>query len=191
LLNDYVEITTINIYKEYITDPMDQDSDMDGLTDGKEWEIDFYPLLDHDVKNNIDANSDGIIDNNDNGVLVNGIKVDNRIDRTNPRSRDTDYDDIPDGWEYEFGKTKLRKFIKWHDREFGSNWVGLINTRHGGFHQGVAPMEVWVINPVGQNDKYKDPDGDGLDNWDEYELGTEWLGDPNAKMGLGRWLQWI
>jgi hypothetical protein len=184
LLNDYVEITTINIYKEYITDPMDQDSDMDGLTDGKEWEIDFYPLLDFDVKNNIDANSDGIIDNNDNGVLVNGIKVDNRIDRTNPRSRDTDYDDIPDGWEYEFGKTKLRKFIKWHDREYGSNWVGLINTRHGGFTFGEAPMEVWVINPVGQNDKYKDPDGDGLDNWDEYELGTDPLNWDSDNDGL-------
>ena len=84
-----------------------------------------------DTKNNIDANGDGTIDRHDNGVLVNGIKVDNRIDRTNPRKKDTDSDDLPDGWEYEFGRTKIRKFISWHDKEFGTNWVSTINQKHG------------------------------------------------------------
>ncbi|WP_455392267.1 hypothetical protein [[Eubacterium] cellulosolvens] len=183
-LNDYVEITTLATYKDYITNPLDQDSDKDGLTDGKEWEVDFFPLEDHDIKNNIDANGDGSIDSNDNGVLVNGIKVDNRIDRTNPRSKDSDYDDLPDGWEYDYGKTKLRKFIRWHDIKFKSNWVTRINTQYGGFTNGEAPMEVWVINPVDQNDKYEDPDGDGLVNWDEYELGTDPLNWDSDKDGL-------
>jgi hypothetical protein len=172
-LNDYIEITRLGDYKRYVTNPLDQDSDLDGLTDGREWEIDFYPLEDFNTKNNIDANGDGSIDKNDNGVMLNGIKVDNRIDRTNPRSKDTDYDDLPDGWEYEYGRTKLRKHIKWHDIAFGSNWISRINQQFGGFTNGECSLDIWVINPVSQNDKYKDPDGDGLDNWDEYELGTD------------------
>jgi len=117
-MKDYVEITLLGSYKPYITNPLDQDSDMDGLTDGKEWETDFYPLEDKDTKNNIDANGDGSIDQHDNGVLVNGIKVDNRIDRTNPRKKDTDSDDLPDGFEYEFGKTKIRKFLHFFRHSF-------------------------------------------------------------------------
>jgi hypothetical protein len=195
-VDDYVEITRLGSYKPYVTNPLDQDSDMDGLTDGREWEIDFYPLEDHDGTNNIDANGDGNIDSNDIGVLVNGIKVDNRIDRTNPRSQDTDYDDLPDGWEYEYGRTNLRKLIKWHDVEFNTNWVPLINQRHGGFTNGIAPMDIWVINPVDQNDKHKDPDGDGLSNWDEYELGTDPINWDSDNDGLPdgweiKYRQWV
>jgi hypothetical protein len=196
-MNDYVEITRLGSYKPYITNPLDQDSDSDGLTDGKEWETDFYPLEDKDTKNNIDANGDGSIDNHDNGVLVEGIKVDNRIDRTNPRKKDSDSDDLPDGWEYDFGKTKLRKYIKWHDKEFGTNWVSVINSKHGGFTLGLAPMDLWVINPTGNhNDKYKDPDGDGLTNWDEYELGTDPLNWDSDNDGLPdgweiKYRQWV
>jgi hypothetical protein len=171
-LDDYTEIATLSNYKPYVTNPLDQDSDSDGLTDGKEWDTDFYPLIDFDKDNNIDANGDGSADSNDNGLLMGGLLINNDMDRTNPRSKDTDYDDLPDGWEYEYGRTKLKKFIQWHDIRYSSNWVGKIN-KIGGFENGLAPYDFWVINPLGQNDKYEDPDGDSLTNWEEYELSTD------------------
>ncbi len=183
-LDDYSEIIRLGHYKPYVTNPLDQDSDDDGLSDGKEWNTDFYPLEDHDNKNNWDANGDGIGDRFDNGILVKGIIVNNDMDRTNPRNEDTDHDNLPDGWESEYGKTKIRIFIKWHDKVFNTNWDKLILQRHGGYVNGLAPMDVWVINPVDQNDKYNDPDGDGLNNWDEYLIGTDPLNWDSDRDGL-------
>ena len=172
-LDDYLEVTRLGHYKPYITNPWNQDSDSDGLTDGREWEIDFYPLEDHDDANDWDANGDGKADDFDNGLLVKGILINNDMDRTNPRSKDSDYDDLPDGWEYEYGRTKLRKFINWHDITFKSSWVKKIIQTMGGFtKKGEAKDDHWVINPVDQYDKDKDPDADGLTNWNEYLLGT-------------------
>jgi hypothetical protein len=186
-LDDYLEVTKLGNHKKYVTNPLDQDSDNDGLTDGKEWETDFVPYFDDDGDDNYDANGDGSPDQNDNGLLVNGIKIDNGADRSHPRKKDTDGDDLPDGWEYEYGRTKLRKFIAWHDKTFvdkKANWVNLVN-KHGGFQQGLAPVDFWVINPTGNyNDKHLDPDGDGLDNWEEYELNTDPLGWDSDGDGL-------
>ena len=173
-INDYLEIATLGAYKLHITNPLDQDSDNDGLTDGKEWDTDFYPYMDNDIGNNYDANGDGTADSRDNGLMVNGIKIDNDADRSNPRKKDTDSDGLPDGWEYLNGRTRIYKFIKWHDDVYGSNWVQLVKTKGDGFKKGLAPVDFWVINPVEtKSDKHMDPDGDGLDNWEEYELGTD------------------
>ncbi len=171
-LDDYLEVTRLGHYKPYITDPWNQDSDGDGLTDGREWDIDFFPLEDHDDANNWDANGDGKADEFDNGLQVKGILINNDADRTNPRAKDSDHDNLPDGWEYEFGRTRLRKFIEWHDRAFGSNWVKKLIQNFGGFKGGEASIDIWVISPVDQNDKDKDPDNDGLTNAQEYQLGT-------------------
>jgi hypothetical protein len=183
-LNDYLEITRLGHYKPYVTNPLNQDSDGDGLTDGREWEIDFYPLEDHDDSNNWDANGDGKADEFDNGLLVKGIMINNDIDRATPRNKDSDYDDLPDGWEYDYGRTNLRKFIHWHDQVYGTQWVKKIIQEHGGFQSGLAKIEVWVINPVDQNDKNKDPDADGLNNWNEYLIGTDPLNWDSDNDGL-------
>jgi hypothetical protein len=183
-LDDYLEITRLGHYKPYVTNPMNQDSDGDGLTDGREWDIDFYPLEDHDASNNWDANGDGKADDFDNGLLVKGILIDNDIDRATPRNKDTDYDDLPDGWEYEYGRTRFRKYIEWHDLEFGTSWVKKIIQRHGGFKNGLAEIDIWVINPVDQIDKDRDPDNDGLTNWEEYLIGTDPLNWDSDKDGL-------
>jgi hypothetical protein len=189
LLDDYLEITRLGFYKQFITNPLDQDSDGDGLSDGKEWDIDFWPLEDHDESNNYDANLDGKGDENDNGLMVKGIVINNNADRTNPRNKDTDFDNLPDGWEYENGATRIRKLIAWHDQVFGTNWVKKIVQFHGGFKNGLAPIDLWVINPVDNptephNDKHLDPDGDGLDNWNEYLLGTDPLNWDSDRDGL-------
>jgi len=113
----------LGYYKQFITNPLNQDSDGDGLSDGREWDIDFWPLEDHDTSNNYDADGNGVGDEFDNGIMVKGIVINNNIDRTNPRNKDSDFDSLPDGWEYEFGATKIRKFIAWHDQVFGTNWV--------------------------------------------------------------------
>lgn len=189
LLDDYLEITRLGYYKPHITDPLDQDSDGDGLPDGKEWDVDFWPLEDHDESNNYDANLDGKGDEFDNGIMVKGIVINNNMDRTNPRNKDSDFDGLPDGWEHEYGKTRIRKFIQWHDKVFKTNWVKIILQQWGGFKNGLAPMDLWVINPVDNptephNDKYLDPDGDGLDNWNEYLIGTDPLNWDSDRDGL-------
>ncbi len=179
-LNDYIEVTTIPDHKNYVTDPNDDDSDDDTMNDGEEWETDFYPLEDYNKDDNIDANGDEIINDADNGQIVNGIKIQNYIDRTNPRMPDTDGDDLPDGWEFTYGKTRLKTFIMWHDTVFDSNWASNVVFDENS----ESNKDLWVINPVGQTDKYLDPDRDGLNNWKEYELGTDPLNWDSDHDGL-------
>ncbi|MCK5561960.1 MAG: hypothetical protein KAJ51_15280, partial [Thermoplasmata archaeon] len=182
-LNDYIEVTRIPDHKNYVTDPNDDDSDDDTLNDGEEWETDFYPLEDHNKDDNIDANGDGFINEADNGQIVNGIKILNYIDRTNPRLPDTDGDDLPDGWEFTYGKTRQKTFIKWHDTVFDTNWASS-PTKVVFDANGEANIDLWVIIPLDQNDKYLDPDRDGLNNWKEYELGTDPLNWDSDHDGL-------
>jgi hypothetical protein len=181
LLNDYIEITRVADYKNYVSDPNDDDSDKDTLSDGEEWETDFYPLENHDKDDDIDANGDGDKNDADNSLIVNGIKYLNYMDRTHPRLPDTDGDDLPDGWEYRYGVTRQKVFIQWHDTMYGTNWAK--NSKLVFVH-GECQIDIWVINPVDQNDKYMDPDRDGLTNWKEYELGTDPLNRDSDHDGL-------
>jgi hypothetical protein len=180
-LNDYIEITRIPDHKNYVSDPNDDDSDDDTLSDGEEWDTDFYPLENYIKDDDIDANGDELTNDADNGQIVNGIKYLNYMDRTNPRLPDTDGDDLPDGWEFEYGKTRQLVYIQWHDTVFGSKWA---TSKQLVFVSGECQRDIWVINPVDQTDKYLDPDRDGLNNWKEYELGTDPLNSDSDHDGL-------
>ncbi len=103
---------------------------------------------------------------------------------TNETDPDTDGDGMEDGWEYKYGRTKLRKFIKWHDNEFNTKWIHIINKDYKCILPDIVPIELWVINPLDQDDKYLDPDGDGLTNWEEYLLGTDPLNIDSDSDGL-------
>jgi hypothetical protein len=190
-LNDLYEITYLFKHREYITNPLNRDSDGDGLTDGQEWEIDFYPTEDFITSNNYDANGDGTADEMDNGILVNGIKIQNNVDHTNPRLKDTDGDDLPDGWEYEYGRTRKKKFLAWHDKVFDTKWDSEESIEINDHIFPRSGFDFWVLNPVGQFDKYLDPDGDGLNNWNEYQLGTDPLNIDTDYDGLPDYWEYI
>lgn len=142
-------------YKPYITNPLDSDTDDDGLEDGLEWTTDFYPYEDHDTNDNWDENMDGdFLDEKD---------VFNVIDRTNPRMFDTDDDGLPDGWEYKFGGTNDRLTVKIYDIKYGTSLLSRMDDK----------MTLWLVNPLNSFDGEQDPDGDGLTNYEEYQNNTD------------------
>ena len=161
LMGDYDELKRIPNYREWITDPRDPDTDNDGMEDGLENIIDFFPLIDYHRTDNHDANNDGDYSDEELGDVW------STIDRTNPTKRDTDFDGIPDGWEYRMGKIvksdENRKMIEWYDFEYNSNYWN--NLPEGG--------HFWIVNPLVPSDPNDDPDRDGLTNWEEYENGTD------------------
>lgn len=160
LMSDYDELNLIPNYREWITDPTNPDTDQDGMEDGRENEVDFFPLIDYDRTDNWDANGDGDYSDEELGDIW------STDDRTDPTKRDTDGDGIPDGWEYTKGKIiksdATRKIIEWYDFEYDTNyWNQLPEGGH-----------FWVVNPLIDSDIYDDPDQDDLTNWQEYENGT-------------------
>lgn len=160
IMSDFDELFRIPNYREWITDPNDPDTDNDGMEDGLENEVDFFPLSDFDRNDNYDANQDGDYSDDELGDVW------STADRTNPTIPDTDYDGLPDGWEYRFGKiiksTENKNVILWYDRTYSTNYWQ--NLQPGGYF--------WVVNPRISSDVYDDPDNDDLTNWEEYENGT-------------------
>ena len=93
--------------KEDGTDPLDPDSDGDGLTDGQEKEQGTDP-------NNFDTDGDGLSDGEEINIGTDPLKPDSdndglndydevRIWNTNPKDPDSDNDSIIDGDEVENG----------------------------------------------------------------------------------------
>jgi hypothetical protein len=160
VMSDYDELFRIPNYREWITDPNDPDTDNDGMEDGLENTVDFFPLADWDRNDNYDANGDGDYSDEELGDVW------STADRVNPTIPDTDYDKLPDGWEYRYGKiiksSETKDIILWYDRTYSTNYWQ--NLQPGGYF--------WVVNPRISSDVYDDPDNDGLTNWEEYENGT-------------------
>ncbi|MGA1822118.1 MAG: hypothetical protein ACMUIG_06300 [Thermoplasmatota archaeon] len=159
-MSDYDELIRIPNYREWITDPNDPDTDKDGMEDGLENTVDFFPLKDDDPSDNYDANGDGDYSDEDLGDIW------SVVDRTNPTKYDTDKDGLPDGWEYRFGKiikSEETKFmIQQYDRLYMTNYWAELS--EGGFF--------WMVNPLIGADVYDDPDHDELTNLQEFENGT-------------------
>lgn len=159
-MSDFNELQRIPNYREWITDPNNPDSDDDGMEDGLENSIDFFPLIDWNRNDNYDANNDGDYSDEELGDVW------STDDRVNPTIPDTDYDGLPDGWEYRFGKViksgETKSMILWYDRTYSTN-----------YWQNLAPGSwFWIVNPLVPSDKFDDPDNDGLTNWEEYENST-------------------
>ncbi|MGA1866606.1 MAG: hypothetical protein ACMUFK_03975 [Thermoplasmatota archaeon] len=159
-MSDYDELDWIPNYREWITDPNDPDTDNDGMEDGLENTVDFFPFVDRDKNDNFDANGDGDYSDEELGDIW------CTIDRTNPTKIDTDFDGLPDGWEYRYGKIvkgeKTKPMIIWYDRIYKTSYWQDLPT--GGYF--------WIVNPLVAADVYDDPDNDGLNNWQEYQNGT-------------------
>src|SRR5690606_8649217 len=76
---------------------------------------------------------------------------------TDPFDVDTDGDDIPDGWEFEYGLDAIA-----NDASSDSDFDGMPNLWEylNGLHPGIY-------------DRYDDLDGDGVQNIQEYQWGTD------------------
>ena len=93
----------------YGTDPLDVDTDDDGLTDYEEWENYFTDPLDDDtdddgLKDGVEIQeylTDPLNDDTDGDGLLDGEEI--NIYFTNPRLRDTDSDEIDDDLELALG----------------------------------------------------------------------------------------
>ena len=70
--------------------------------------------------------------------LVNGTTSED-VGAANPLDSDSDRDGIPDGWEFYHARWSLFD-------------------------------ESWTLNPVNEADQVGDPDGDGMNNWEEYNV---------------------
>jgi hypothetical protein len=160
VMSDYDELFYVPNFREWITDPNDPDTDNDGMEDGLENQVDFFPLIDWNRNDNYDANNDGDYSDEELGDVW------STTDRVNPTIPDTDYDGLPDGWEYRYGKViksaETKNMIMWYDKTYSTNYWQ--NLPIGGYF--------WIVNPLKASDVFDDPDNDGLNNWEEYKNGT-------------------
>ncbi len=104
------EVTIAPNGTAYPTDPLNPDTDNDGIPDG--WEIDngINPIIndadadaDNDGVSNLQEylyNTDPLNQDTDNDGLSDKFEVDNNL---NPKNNDTDNDGLPDGWEIDNG----------------------------------------------------------------------------------------
>ena len=84
------------------TDPLDSDTDDDGMPDGWEKYYNLNPLEDYDADD--DQDDDGYDSNRDNEITPNErhTNLEEYLAGTSPWQSDTDGDKMPDGWEVIF-----------------------------------------------------------------------------------------
>jgi len=129
------------------TDPLDDDSDGDGLKDGDEISYSFLDPLDP---------ADALKDE-DNDGLSNVLEFEVGTD---PENEDTDGDGLKDGGEYQYGLNPRQALES--DRTPDSDGDGMSNgyeADHG-------------LDAFDAADKAMDQDGDGLPNYLEFLIGT-------------------
>ncbi|MCK5017889.1 MAG: PKD domain-containing protein, partial [Candidatus Peribacteraceae bacterium] len=186
-LGEYEYDTHPNDYPSGISIDTAWDYDGDGMPDG--WEVEFGL----DPKN--DLNDDGPTGDQDNDDLLNIDEYDNS---TYPTDSDTDDDDMPDGWEVEYGLEPTDDSQD-NGADGDADQDGLINIDE--FIIGTYPCALGIVAvglllsrdfdeddlPDGWEDKYSlnpkddgsvnidngfsgDPDEDGIINIDEYSF---------------------
>jgi hypothetical protein len=183
-LTDDEELNTYN------TDPLNADTDGDGLPDG--WEVDngFDPVA-----------TDNSADDPDNDGLDN---LGEYNAGTDPNNADTDGDGLPDGWEVQYGFDPVTTnntadapdsdgLTNLEEYQHGTNPI-VADTDGDGLDDGAElniyntdPLvadtdgdgmpDGWEVDngldPLDPNDAFADPDNDGLDNLGEYNAGTD------------------
>ena len=192
--------------KEYIagTDPNDPDTDGDGMPDGWECYFSLDPLNSSDSA--IDSDGDGLknyeeylngTDASNNDTDEDGLNdlLELTTTKTNPHLWTTDGDEMPDGWEVEYGLDPSYK----NDAHLDIDGDNLVNFRE--YYHGTDPKnsdtdgdgmpDGWEVE-MGRNeitgdmeidptsaDPNNDPDGDELPNYREYQKDTDPL-DPDS-----------
>ncbi|HMO03026.1 MAG TPA: S8 family serine peptidase [Kiritimatiellia bacterium] len=169
------------------TDPVVVDTDGDGMWDGFEFTFRFLTNANSQVsqildpigagENEFDPDFDGLSNERE---FLGFNNIADILDWSNPASSDSDGDQMPDGWEYQYGLNPVDPSDAFLDADFdnlpnyleylvGSNPL-LIDTDADGVSDG---DEVLVH---GTDPTNPDTDGDGLFDGLEIELGT----NPNA-----------
>ncbi|TXT55439.1 MAG: exported protein of unknown function [Candidatus Thorarchaeota archaeon] len=160
---DYDEdgIDDISEWETYGTDPLDQDSDSDGMTDG--WEVDYgLNPLSNDASG--DKDEDGLSNYNEYALGA------------DPTCIDSDYDAMTDGWEYDYGLNPVSSADAGQDADDD----GRMNFQE--FYDGTNPLDPDSDNDqlsdgleasIGSDPLCTDSDGDGLsDTLEYYTYGT-------------------
>ena len=183
--------STSDILVSYIqwgfgSDPLNKDTDNDGMPDG--WEVfnKLDPLID-DFDNDVDNDGLNNLEEFQNGSSAYSIDTDAdglsdyeevKVIGTNPNSKDSDNDGIPDKWEYDNSLSPLD-----NDSFFDYDNDGLNNLNE--YKNNTNPYSSDTDND-GMPDKYEvdyatkpdqadadeDADNDTLSNYDEFLLGT-------------------
>ena len=103
---------------------------------GLEFPENFTTLLSDESWPGFAGDSFGSLSSTSFRSLINGTpNID--VGAANPLNSDSDQDGMPDGWEFYFARWSLFD-------------------------------EQWTLNPVNEEDQMGDPDGDGMNNWEEY-----------------------
>lgn len=110
----------------------------DSTDNGIPFPDNFTTVLFNDTWESFAGGSFGDYASNNYNNLINATsEID--IGSGNPLSADSDFDGMPDGWEFYHARWSL----------FDGSWT---------------------LNPVNENDRVGDPDGDGMNNWEEYNV---------------------
>jgi len=153
------------------TNPISNDTDGDGMSDG--WEV-YYGLNPLDVYDStVDNDKDGF-DLNNNGTLEEDEEHNNILEfqaDTHPYIADTDADGMWDGWEWLYGLDPLNPL----DANFDTDNDGVINRLE--YNNTAAGPYIEVDNITTSHPNNNDTDGDGLEDGDELFIH---LTDPTA-----------
>ena len=110
----------------------------DSTDSGLSFPDNFTTLLTHESWFGFAGDSFGAQTSTAYRSLVNGTTSED-VGAANPLDSDSDRDGIPDGWEFYHARWSLFD-------------------------------ESWTLNPVNEGDQVGDPDGDGMNNWEEYNV---------------------
>ena len=123
-----------------------------GTSSGITYPNNFSTALTHESWNGISMGSFGDFVGDIYVINSQNIPL-NDVGSSNPLDSDSDNDGMPDGWEF-----------------FHSRW-SLFDQK-------------WTLNPVNLEDRFGDPDGDGMNNWEEYNSINSSLSESNPSISV-------